>query len=453
MSEKPIGVFLANHLEDTCYRWWSLDRWKQEIANAKAIGSNTVWYLPIQFGERQPHEFTDESAHWQLQKEISAAIADAGLKVGMYCGINDTFAAVADEHPDWQATLGRYMEWPGQLCPSIPEARAEILRIRERIFATLPQIDFLLSPPTDLGGCSCDRCDPWPKTYLDLFEEQAELLRRYHPNASIVAAAHGMRNEETEMLRSVIRECDWIDYVADNPRGAGKPYIKYYMGPEITMLSGWGKYGAAPYLSRIADYYHLDAKSMGGAVVYSEGIHDDVNRYASIKLAQNANQSAFDLAQSYSKDWLGLSDADVDLMAGIILGLENPVGHQLAFHSYMEPNYGAPNPDADTRLLQLIRLRDRCPHLVENYRYWLLHYRSVCECMSISTGYVPTETIVSETKLAQRRLCELEPGYGNFLQSLSVIIRAGEIPLNWPRTFHETWRRERELGEVDAPKQ
>lgn len=58
----------------------------------------------------------------------------------------------------------------------------------------------------------------------------------------MVAAGHALELAEEDMLRARLTTADWVNLVADIPRGA-KAIIKYYIDPEITMVNGWGLYG------------------------------------------------------------------------------------------------------------------------------------------------------------------------------------------------------------------
>lgn len=123
----PLGVFLANHGGSTGMQFWPLERWKIEIQNLKRMGARTVWYLPMQFGQRKEHDFDDDAPYWALQQEICKLIAAENLSVGIFVGLNDTFAETVDAHPVWKAKAGKYFLEQGEACPSHPDALHEIL--------------------------------------------------------------------------------------------------------------------------------------------------------------------------------------------------------------------------------------------------------------------------------------------------------------------------------------
>lgn len=434
----PLGVFLASHRADTGMQFWTLERWRKEIQTLRSIGARSVWYLPMQFGQREELDFDDTAPHWTLQKGICRAIAEAGLTVGIYVGLNDIFAGTANANPGWKAQEGRYFLEEGQVCPSHPSALQVIMRLRERLFAQLPQVDYVITPITDYGGCSCDKCSPYPLTYLRVLEQEAATCRRFHPHAKIVAAGHIVGLDDEDMLRAQLRKTDWVDYVADIPRGA-KPIIKYYMNPEITMVNGWGIYGPCPALPIIRQTYLQDYPHMAGAMPYSEGIHDDVNRFAVLRYASNPNLTVSGVARQYAEEMLELTGSSATRVAEAIAGLGNQAGSDRALF-YTE--YGPINPDADDRLKALIDARTLNPKLKDNYRYWLLQYRAACESFSVPTGPLNIDILIAEAEIARQAFLRLEPEYGRFLVGHHPSLLPGRSLWTWQRTFRGAWKRE-----------
>jgi hypothetical protein len=287
-------------------RYWKLERWKQEISDTRRMGARAIWYLPFEFGQRSPQDFADRAPHWVLQREICRAIVEAGLEVGIYLGLNDVFPETWNAHPEWRATRGDYFLEEAEVCPSVPEAHQEMLRLRERLVAGLPGLDYVMTQITDYGGCGCARCAPYPKTYLRVLEQQSAIAKRYHPEVKIVASGISASVADNDMLRELLPKMAWVDYVWDLPRGA-KPLIRAAMLPETTMINGWGKFGPCPVLADIKRGYEYDLVHLSGVAQYCEGIHDDVNRYALLQFAQDPQRSVEDVARAYAEDWLKLS--------------------------------------------------------------------------------------------------------------------------------------------------
>jgi hypothetical protein len=436
----PIGVFLANHNGDTGMRYWDFPRWKIELDSLKKMGANTIWFIPFQFGQREPEDFNSDSAHWTLQKKICQEVIDLGLKVGIYSSINDIFEKTIEENPDWKAENGVLFLEEGCACPSVPQAWDEILRLRDRVFSELPRIDYLMTPATDNGGCCCTKCEDWPTVYLESYRKEVELCRKYHPNLKAVAASHALSLAHSQKVREIIKSSDWVDYVADIPRGTGKPIIKYYMNPEITMLGGWGKWGPCPILRGIEKSIRTDTDGVAGYIQYCEGIHDDVNRFAVIRMASDKQATAISVANEYAKDWLGLVGQDVESMAELILELGGGVWADRT--TYVDPEYFIPNSGIDDRVKLMIDLRKRNPHLNDNYRYWLLHYRALSEAMNVISDEISVDDLSFELLLCRKTFEKLEPAYALWLSKISPYLLPDQAPWIWPRSFHFAWKAE-----------
>jgi hypothetical protein len=422
---------------------WGIDRWKREIEDLKVMGAETIWYLPLQFGQRKPEDLKPDSKHMQLQVAIGHAIHDAGLSVGIYQGLNDVFAETLIAHPDWKAEEGKYFLEEGHATPSILEAWEEIMRLRRKLYAQLPYVDYMITPATDYGGDGSESCAPWPLTYLKRFEMQVDLMKEFHPDVKIIGAGHGLPIDELDMLREALPSCNWLDYVADIPRGAGKPVIKYYMYPEITMLGSWGTLGACPCPQAIQTLYQSESDAVEGIVAYSEGIHDDVNKYTVLRLAADQSLSADSIVRDYCREWLFLDEDEAATFGEIILGLGNSA---IQGRIYVDSSDGFHYPQHDQWILWMDQLRRTKPALQQNFRFWLLFYRTICEAMCQTEGTIPAGELTALAEESRDAFLNLEPAYGKFIQEKHPSLRPGVAPWVWPRTAHASWRRERSFG-------
>jgi hypothetical protein len=435
---RPFGPFLANHNQDTGLHLWNVERWKREISDSRQMGARAIWYLPFQFGQRSREDFEDSAPHWVLQRAICRSIVEAGLEVGIYLGLNDVFPDAWNEHREWRAQAGEYLLEQAQVCPSVPEARQEMFRLRERLFAGLPRIDYVMTQITDYGGCGCERCAPYPKTYLTVLEEQSALARRYHPEAKIVASGVSASIADNDLLRELLAKMTWVDYVWDLPRGP-KPVIRAALFPETTMINGWGKFGPCPVIADIKRGYEYDLVHLSGVAQYSEGIHDDVNRFAILQFAQDPQRSVEDVARAYAEDWLKLSGRDAERAGEVIAGLGTEIQTD---RMWAPPESGTHNPQADERVKILIDLRTRTRGLDDNFRFWLLYYRAVCESFSVVSGPLGPDLPRKEADACRAALLRLEPEYGQFLDRQPPYYKPGRLALNWPRTFNAMLKHE-----------
>ena len=273
---------------------------------------------------------------------------------------------------------------------------------------------------------------------MRVIEEQTAIARRYHPDAKIVTTGISASVADNDMLRGLLAHASWADYVWDLPRGP-KPLIRAGMLPETTMSNGWGKYGPFPELADIKRGYQIDRKNLSGVSQYCEGIHDDVNRFALLNFARDPERSVRDVAHQYAQEWLHLTGHDAVEAAEVISGL----GTKMIYDSYWtSPDYGVDNPHADDRVKILRDLRARSAALNDNFRYWLLHYRAVCESFCTSRGNLSVETLGQEADAARAALLRLEPAYGQYIAKLPAYLRPGRSPWNWPRSFKAAWEHE-----------
>jgi hypothetical protein len=229
----------------------------------------------------------------------------------------------------------------------------------------------------------------------------------------------------------------WADGVWELPRGC-KPVIKAAM-PETTMVGGWSRFGPCPLLTDLKLVYAYDCDQVSGVAQYCEGIHDDVNRFALLQFARDPQRSVEHVARAYAEDWLKLSRRDAVLVGEVIAGLGT--GTETAEdRAWMSPaEYGADNPHADDRVKTLFEVRTRVRGLEDNFRYWLLHYRAVCESLCCTSGSLSPELLCQEAVTARSAFLRLEPDYGQFLKAQDLQGQAGLLAWWWPRTSRAAW--------------
>jgi hypothetical protein len=200
--------------------------------------------------------------------------------------------------------------------------------------------------------------------------------------------------------------------------------IKGAMDPEITMVNGFGRFGPCPVFSTIKRAWESECHLVAGDVHYSEGIHDDVNKFALLQFARDPQQSVDEVARAYAEDWLGLSGRDAVLAGQALAGLGTRI-EDWNDYNYFSPDYGAINPEADERLKLLLDLRARAPKLKDNFRYWLLDYRAVWESFSTVEGSLSLDILSRELQTAHDTLFRLEPEYGQTRPMLPPVYPPG----------------------------
>jgi hypothetical protein len=274
----------------------------------------------------------------------------------------------------WGANGGRSDRF---ICPSVPEARKALLDSYDKMFRDAPEYDFFSANSGDPGGCRCDKCMPWGGTYIELMHEIADRLHKYHPSTKILATNQNLTNDGNlavfEYLNS--QDSSWLHAIYYGPgademqtyiRGAVNPrwfeyegfgalgnYLKYMhhelpRTTAIVLFSDITHWMQAQYavprpdlaLAAVYDRRSWNARprhfhKVGqevlhytiGDVHYSEGMHDDFNKWLWYRLLWNPRQDVESITKEYCRYWFG-TDAQNDAAEAIFLmeeTLEKPV--------------------------------------------------------------------------------------------------------------------------------
>ena len=179
-------------LELTGARRWTEKERQRVVLDLAMAGANTI--------EVNPWE--------QKDSEIVKFIKSFDLKILLHAGSHEGDGGEPDE---WLAKEG--IGRRGYLCPSVPEARAFLLEKYDRFYRESPDYDYVRFYAADGGGCECERCKPWGKTFIHLCEEMSEIVHRYHPEAQIF-----LTNEKTDNAGDL---AIW-EYLREKPR----PWIR-----------------------------------------------------------------------------------------------------------------------------------------------------------------------------------------------------------------------------------
>jgi hypothetical protein len=126
-------------------------------------------------------------------------------------------------HPEWKAIepIGR----PNFVCLSIPEARRAVLeQIENQMKNSLPY-DFIRIPSGDAGGCWCEKCDPWGKTYMLMCADIAAIVHKYLPRAQVWITNQELSNAGDQFI---------FDYLSATPQSG---IAGIYYGPGSNAIS------------------------------------------------------------------------------------------------------------------------------------------------------------------------------------------------------------------------
>jgi len=122
-----------------------------------------------------------------------------GLKSLLHYGPN-----AGDGPLEWHAaeSIGR----SGYLCPSVPAAREALLQRCDERFRGSAPVDYVRFYGGDGGGCECDRCKPYGRTFIRLCEDLARIIHRYHPHTEIFVTNQKFDNADDEAIFAYLQE-------------------------------------------------------------------------------------------------------------------------------------------------------------------------------------------------------------------------------------------------------
>jgi len=413
---------------------WSLAQWEAQVGDLAAWGFNLVrrrlLYSAFDTWLNEQEWMVQDGPGkigWELEIQLNQIIHDYGLEVGIGYPPNTVAEAIARD--DWHP--GSF--WPRLACPSLPAARDRILYERLLIFKELKYLDHLFIPPYQVGGCACENCRPWARTYLELVGDIARYLHRYHPETQVWISNQGFSSAENEWLWETLRQDqpEWLRVLEWGASAYGplkgelsvakrKPTRRFYpvMGgltrtlqetvrrlpidwklvlrPDVThtFQPQYGLEHVDPALLRIHtlespfarplgyhEIFRSSAAATAGVTLYSEGIYDDLNKALWAGWLWSPNLTPWDATLVYTRYWFGEHAAQLAAEAMLL----------------SEANWETPLPDND-QIEQVALLLDQAkmripPHLQEdNWRWTMWRLRGLLDLLAQRKWVLAEET-------------------------------------------------------------
>jgi len=307
---------------------------------------------------------------------------------------------------EWQAT-----ERGPWVCPSIPEAHDALMKQWEEDFKSRPDYDVLRMFAGDPGGCRCDRCMPWGKTFVLLCEQMANIWLKYHPDSVVMIANQDLSNAGDQAIFDYLNEKPrtWLYAIAYGPGSnamssyfrdelredlfeyPGSGPVNRYLAETLNQLPKYQRivhysdithwisaqyqvenpephlvsvYGRRTFHTRPKAFYRIFQAIMPfseGDIIYSEGYHDEFHQYMWNRLLWNPNRTLDDVMMEYCRYHFG-SDA-AEQMKEALLQLEENLEAPLAT-----------NPGIDRYYLLVKEAGWKIPpHLMKDNHRWRLH--------------------------------------------------------------------------------
>jgi hypothetical protein len=315
-------------------------------------------------------------------------------------------------HPAaWKA--GGLEAWEGDhwICPSIPEARAALLRQWQADFERRSDHDVMRMYAGDPGGCRDERCRPWGRTFVHLCEEVAGLWLRKHPHSVVLIANQDLTNAGDQAIFDYLNEKPrpWLYGLCYGPgSNAMSPYFRSELREDLFVYPGGGPvnrylaetlnqlpryqrivhysdithwisaqyavehpepnivkaYGRRTFHARPRAFYQIFQAIMPfseGDIIYSEGYHDEFNQYLWARLLWDPHRELDDIVREYCALYFGESAAGP--MAQALYQLEVNLEAPLASNEGID-RYDTHVQEAGQRM---------APHFRRDNHRWLAH--------------------------------------------------------------------------------
>lgn len=350
-------------------------RWRGSSANQggtmRQMTGARAWTKEELRGVDLDHALAGSNTIYAYGEDVAWA-KGYGLKVTQGCRPNH----LPDQPipPEWKRKGTEEGEY---VCPSVPEARKALIEHYRKDFAKHGETDVLRFFAGDPGGCRCDLCQPWGKTFIELCAELASIWKEFHPDCEIQIANQDVDNAGDEAIFTYLNEKPhaWLNSICYGP---GSNAMSEYFRPELRKdlfiypahgpinrnlaytlqnlpkdvsivhysdVSHWISaqyqvshpdrhlaliYGRRTFHQRPQAFYHIFNSIMPfseGDILYSEGYHDELHQYLWNRMLWNPNRSLDDLLLEYATYHFGSEAAPEMVQASYQLekNLEEPL--------------------------------------------------------------------------------------------------------------------------------
>lgn len=296
------------------YDRWGLKEYEQYLRDLIVWGTNAIELIPF-----DPDD--DPQKGLEMTVRLADLIASYGLQVWLWFPIDDRTHA---------GLTGAGLT-PGKTpCPSEADGRRFLLDRRRELFRRIKHLDAVFIPGGDPGGCPCDKCTPWVHTMLPLAEEIASILRETHPRAQMWLSNQGFSAADNRAFYATLAQrprwltgvvyAPWAEESFAEMRAQTPQIYPIRQYPDITHAvrcqypaRDWDPafaltLGREPPLYRPTDHAQiarLYRKSSLGAITYSDGVNDDLNKVLWSALLWNPDENLRTLLTDYGRYYLG----------------------------------------------------------------------------------------------------------------------------------------------------
>ncbi|MHC4123776.1 MAG: hypothetical protein ACYSSI_09405, partial [Planctomycetota bacterium] len=313
--KKPIrGMYFATHF----YNFYQVAPTK-EVDNIfsdialQGCNSLAVWFDMSHF----------DSINDPKAKELLVRLNRLG-KMSHFWGMKFGTVAIANEgYKNTPKNLrigeGIYATSGFEVCPSKPGGMELILKNQRELLEALGEkVNFTWCWPRDHGGCACEKCTPWGcNGFLRCSEQYSKMYQEKTPDGQVWIATWALNapgfEGEYEGLFKYISENNptWFDgflglsYLRNLRKTKVDFDIKKYPiadFPEISMFNmfPWTCWGANPHPERLIKLFYNANEHIVGGWAYSEGIHEDINKFIWLQFCWDPDRKVNDILEEYA---------------------------------------------------------------------------------------------------------------------------------------------------------
>jgi len=334
------------------YDAWSVEQYEAYIRELMIFGTNAIETIP--FGR------TLASVHNTLAPEVM------NIKISEIC---------RDYGMD-------YWIWtPAEYDLKDTEKRSADLKQYEEFFKKVPRLNDIFFPGGDPGHNH-------PSDVLPFLKEVHSILMKYHPEAGIWISLQGFSAEQIDYFYNYLdeNEPDWLRGIVSGPsspsvsatrhRLAKKYKHRHY--PDITHnvrcdypVLNWdqayaltiGREGINPQPNYYSKIHAKIAPFVDGFVSYSDGAHDDVNKFTFSMRGWDIETTPNEIMKDYARFFFGPGLSD-EAAEGIFALEQNWVGPLVE------------NGGVETTFRFWQNLEKENPQLADNWRWQMLVLRA-----------------------------------------------------------------------------
>jgi len=299
------------------YDAWDLATYEQYVRDLILFGGNSIELIPSLDPEEKDGPVMEQTM-WDMTVALSEMIGSYGLDVWFWLPLEGD---VSD-----------------------PEVAQQELDSRRALFESCPNLAAVMVPGGDPGHTAPEVLMPW-------LGRMAEVMHEVHPDATLWVSNQGFEHEQNDIFFDYLstEQPDWLEGVVFGPwakidivelrdRTPDKFKVRRY--PDINhclrcqyAMPKWdrafahtlGREPICPRPKAMAHIHNVFAPMADGFVTYSDGIHDDLNKFVWNAMGWNPDADVTTVLRDYGKAFFGQEHAD-SVALGMSMLEENWVG-------------------------------------------------------------------------------------------------------------------------------